>query len=283
MLVGVAPFGLVAGATPVTHGMTWDVAVGFSVVVFAGASQLVALDVLAGGGSVLVAVVAACAINLRMVLYSASLAPYLSRTSMVRRLAMSYLLTDQVYALSILRLTGEGSVGPSSGSAPVESSGGAPVESSGGDAAGNAPEAPRITGTGEGLLSEGGLWWFFLGGGLALWVTWQISTVVGVLVGTAIPAGMHLEFAVPLVFLVLLVPTLVDAPALVAAAVGGGVAVAAAGLGAGPTSIVIGSVAGVVAGAVVDRDEVDRDEVDRDEVDRDEVDRDEVDRDEGDM
>src|SRR4051812_33486778 len=103
MLVGVVPFGLVAGANPVTNGLGGGVAVGFSVIVFAGASQLAAIDVLSSGGSALVAALAAWTINLRLVLYSASLAPHLARERLRTRLAVAYLLTDQAYAVCISR------------------------------------------------------------------------------------------------------------------------------------------------------------------------------------
>src|SRR5687767_3214738 len=76
MLVAAVPFGLVAGATPVARGLGGASAVAFSTILFAGASQLAAIDVLGDGGSALVAATAACTINLRMLLYSASLAPY---------------------------------------------------------------------------------------------------------------------------------------------------------------------------------------------------------------
>lgn len=218
LLVGVVPFGFVAGATPVAHGMGWDVPIGFSTILFAGASQLAAIEVLTGGGSVAVAVLAACTINLRMVLYSASLAPYVGGVDLRRRGVMAYLLTDQVYAISIVGWSEDGS-----------------------DPSTDAGSASKR-------------WWVYLGAGLGLWVTWQVSTVVGILIGNAVPSGVHLEFAVPLAFLVLLVPTLVTRPALVAATVGGGVAVLAAELGAGPTSIMIGSLAGIVAGAAIDVD-----------------------------
>ncbi len=217
LLLGVAPFGVVAGATPVTHGLGADTAIGFSTVVFAGASQLASIEVLTGGGSVLVAVLAACTINLRMVLYSASLAPHVTRLGRGRRLAMAYLLTDQAYALSIVRWAEE-------------------------DRGDESPPAMSRR------------WRFYLGAGMTLWITWQISTIVGILIGNAVPPDVHLEFAVPLAFLVLLIPTLVTRPAVVAAGVGGVAAVIAAEMGAGPTSIMIGSVAGIVAGAVVDRD-----------------------------
>ena len=95
MLVGVIPFGLVAGATPATTGLGGGAAIGLSTIVFAGASQLAAADALADGGSALVAVIAACTINLRLLLYSASLAPHLAAVPLRRRLLMSYLLTDQ--------------------------------------------------------------------------------------------------------------------------------------------------------------------------------------------
>ena len=93
---------------------------------------------------------------------------------------------------------------------------------------------------------------YFLGAGLLLWSAWQVSTVVGVLVGSAVPADVPLDFAVPLVFLVLLVPTLTSRPALVAAAVGGAAAVVAAEAGAGPLYIIVGALSGIAAGAFAD-------------------------------
>ena len=49
MLIGVIPFGPVAGVTPVAEGLGTGAAVGFSTVVFAGAAQLAAIDVLGDG------------------------------------------------------------------------------------------------------------------------------------------------------------------------------------------------------------------------------------------
>jgi len=46
---------------------------------------------------------------------------------------------------------------------------------------------------------------YFLGAALLLWGSWQLSTIAGVLVGATVPDDVPLEFAVPLVFLVLLV------------------------------------------------------------------------------
>jgi predicted branched-subunit amino acid permease len=210
MLVGVVPFGLVAGASPVAKGLGADAAIGFSTIVFAGASQLAAIDVLGDGGSAIVAALAAWTINLRMVLYAASLAPHLAQERLRTRLGVAYLLTDQAYAVSITAITSE---------------------------EGQAPEK-RVP--------------YYLGAGLTLWASWQVSTIVGTLIGSSVPEDVPLEFAVPLVFLVLLIPSITNRPAVVAAAVGGFGAVAAAELGAGSLSLTVGAVAGIVAGTIVD-------------------------------
>lgn len=208
MLIGVVPFGLVVGAAPVARGLDGWAALGLSTILFAGASQLAAAEALASGGSALAAILVAWTINLRMVLYSASLAPYLGHERTPRRLGAAYLLTDQAYALSVARWAGGGK-----------------------------PEV-RLS--------------FYLGGAVLLWVAWQAATIAGVLLGGALPEEVPLDFAVPLVFLVLLVPLVTTRPAVAAAVIGGAVAVAAAELGAGPLSIVVGAGLGIASGAAVD-------------------------------
>lgn len=211
-LIGVVPFGLVAGATPADGGLGIGVAAGFSTLLFAGASQLAAIDVLVHGGTALVAVLAACTINLRMMLYSASLAPYLTRDRLRWRLLASYLLVDQVYAVAITRW-----------SDPDD-----PV---------SAPDA-RIP--------------FMIGAGLFLWTSWQTMTLVGAAIGSALPDSLPLGFAVPLVFLVLLIPSLSTRPAVIAALAGGLGAVVAAELGAGHTALIVGAFTGIAGGALAE-------------------------------
>src|SRR6056297_1149912 len=75
-LFGLIPFGLVAGIAAVDAGLSPLQAVGLSFVVFAGASQLAAVDLLSQDASLAVVVVTAVVINLRMAMYSASIAPY---------------------------------------------------------------------------------------------------------------------------------------------------------------------------------------------------------------
>ncbi len=218
MLIGVVPFGLVAGVTAVAGGLGVGAAIGFSTIVFAGASQLAAIDVLTNGGTAVVAALAACTINLRMVLYSASLAPYLTHETIPRRAVVSYLMTDQAYVVSISHWAGTGH----DTSAPTR--------------------ARRFA--------------FYTGGALTLWGAWQVSTIVGALVGTSLPDSVPLTFAVPLVFLVLLIPTLSSRPSVVAAAVGGVVTVVGLETGVGSLSVMVGALAGIIAGAIVDTDDV---------------------------
>lgn len=153
--------------------------------------------------------VAACTINLRLVLYSASLAPHLSGERLSRRLVAAYLLTDQAYAVSIIRW---------------------------------AEEDDSRT-----------LFAYLTGAGLVLWSVWQVTTLIGVLVGDSVPESLHLDFAVPMVFLVLLVSTLTDRPSIVAAVAGGGGAVIGAELGAGDFSIVVGALSGIATGVLAER------------------------------
>lgn len=103
ILVGVVPFGLIAGLAAPRAGLGAAEASGFSVVVFAGAAQLAALDLLGAGAPLVVVVVTALVINLRFAMYSASLAPHLAGQGLARRLLAAYLMTDQAYAVSVVR------------------------------------------------------------------------------------------------------------------------------------------------------------------------------------
>jgi 4-azaleucine resistance transporter AzlC len=69
--------------------------------------------------------------------------------------------------------------------------------------------------------------WYFLGSGLALWSTWQLSTIVGVLAGAQVPESWALDFTLALTFIALVVPRLKDRPSIAAAVSAGIVAVIA--------------------------------------------------------
>jgi 4-azaleucine resistance transporter AzlC len=211
VLLGIVPFGLVAGVAATEAGLGLAEAVGFSMVVFAGASQLAALDLLGTGAPAWVAIMTAAVINLRMAMYSASIGSYMTDQSARRRWVAAYLLTDQAYALSLARYQQQ-----------------------------------------DRLRAAVDRFWFYLGTALVLWVVWQITTVIGVVVGGQVPDAVPLGFAVPLTFLCLLVPTVTDRPTLAAALVGGGVALAAAPLPAN-LGMPLGAAAGVAVGYALSR------------------------------
>lgn len=86
----------------------------------------------------------------------------------------------------------------------------------------------------------------------ALWIAlmWWTGSVTGILLGASIPEQVEIGFIVPAVFLALLVPTLTDRPAVLAAVVGATVTAAGAPLPNG-LNIFMGAIAGVAAGRMV--------------------------------
>lgn len=110
--LSVVPFGIIAGFATVDIGLGVAEALGFSLGIFAGASQLAAIELLGQGASVAVVVTTVVVINLRVAMYSASLAPHLAAEPTHRRVLGAYLLTDQAFAVSITRFLRRGEEEP---------------------------------------------------------------------------------------------------------------------------------------------------------------------------
>lgn len=105
LLPGAVPFGMIAGVVASNAGLDALAGIGQSVIVFAGAAQLASTQLIADAAPVLVVILTGLVINLRMAMYSASLAGHLSALPRGKRWLVSYLMTDQSYALSIMRYT----------------------------------------------------------------------------------------------------------------------------------------------------------------------------------
>jgi 4-azaleucine resistance transporter AzlC len=208
LLLAVIPFGLVLGVTAAASLVGGGLGIATSFIIFAGAAQLVTVQLLDAGTSLVVVIVTALVVNVRHLMYSAAMAPHFSEFPRRTRLVLPYLLTDQAFAVSLLRYE-----------------------------TATDPTYKR---------------WFFTGAGFALWTSWQVATIVGVALGAQIPESLGLEFAIPLVFLVLLIPVVQTRPGLVAAVVGGLVAVAASGAPYG-LGLVIGALTGVAAGVAAEQ------------------------------
>ena len=98
--------------------------------------------------------------------------------------------------------------------------------------------------------------WYFLGAALAVWITWQVGTVVGIFLGSRMPEGLSLDFFLPLGFIALIVPAIKDRATATAALSGGVAAVFAATLPLNLgliTAALVGILAGLLAEEVSER------------------------------
>jgi predicted branched-subunit amino acid permease len=202
-LVGLLPFGLVCGVGAQSAGASpWE-ALGMSALMFSGAAQILAAQLIAAGAPVAVTIVTCMVVGLRFLMYSAAMAPHLKPLPSRWRHALAFLLTDQAFAAGIRRFRETGDTRDGSS--------------------------------------------YFLGAGLLLWSTWQVSCFAGYWVGNVIPAAWSLDFIVPLCFLALLVPALEDRSTRVAALAAG---IAVVALDALPMrlSLVCAGLVGIAAG-----------------------------------
>lgn len=231
ILLGVAPFGMIYGALAMAAGLPVTMAQAMSSVVFAGSAQFIAVQLISQGAPALVLLVTTFVVNIRHMLYSASVAPYLRPLRPGWKWLLAYLLTDEAYAIAILHYQHTDEMHQRDAENAENQSA--------------APRPPRLCG-------ESVRHWYLLGAGIALWTTWQISTAIGIFLGAAVPPSWSLDFALPLTFIALLAPILKDRPTVAAALAAGVVAVAAAGwpykLG-----LVVAALAGIAAGVWVER------------------------------
>jgi len=207
VLIGIVPFGMVCGIGAIAAGISPLATLAMSAIMFGGAAQIIAAQLLAAGAPLLVIVLSCLVVGLRFLVYSAAMAPYLRPLDHRWRNVLSFVLTDQAFAGTIQRFRDSDDLRASAS--------------------------------------------YFLGGGLFLWVAWQLSTLAGILVGQVIPAAWQLEFVVPLCFVAVLAPLLRDRVALLVAVVSG---VAVVALDAMPMrlSMICAGLISIAAGAFAD-------------------------------
>ena len=111
LLIGVFPFGMIYGALALNAGLSAGASQWMSSIVFAGSSQFVTAQLAHDSAPAFVIIVTIAVVNLRHMLYSASLAPYLHDLSLRWKALLSYLLTDEAYAPTIIKYEREG-IGP---------------------------------------------------------------------------------------------------------------------------------------------------------------------------
>lgn len=108
LIIGIIPFGMIYGVLAVSAGLTAGVAQLTSAIIFAGASQFAMVQLLSAGAQAWVVVLTVAVLNLRHVLYSASIAPQFQHLPMRVRALLAYFLTDEAYAVAIMKYNREG-------------------------------------------------------------------------------------------------------------------------------------------------------------------------------
>lgn len=176
-LVMAVPFGVLFGVVATEAGLNAIQTVAMSIIVVAGASQFSAVQVLNDGSPFYIAILTGMAVNMRMAMYSASLAPHLGKALKWHRIIAAYFMIDQTYGVSIIELDKK-------------------------------PDMP----INEKLA-------YFFGSATLIFPVWYISTFVGIFAGSAIPPEYALDFAVPIMFIALVAPSLRSIPHLTAAVV----------------------------------------------------------------
>ena len=105
VLLGVIPFGVITGVAMVASGIPPLAAVMMSLLVFAGASMVASAQLLASGSPALLVILTTLIINLRFMMYSASLRLHFAHAPLRWRLLLSYLTADNAYGLMLQRFS----------------------------------------------------------------------------------------------------------------------------------------------------------------------------------
>ncbi len=174
--IGVFPFGVIYGFIAIENGFSILQAFFMSSIIFAGASQI-AFAKLYLFVSPFTIITSITAINLRHLLYGVSINEYLKTLSLKWRIILSYLLTDEAYAVSINYLKKSN--------------------------------------------DKQNAHYHFLGSGLTLFLTWQVSTLIGIFFGDQLTRFVNLEFIIPLSFIAIITPMLKNKVDIIACLISG--------------------------------------------------------------
>jgi predicted branched-subunit amino acid permease len=184
---GIAAWGLMTGVAMVKSGLSTIEATLMAVLVFAGSSQLAAMPLIAGGAPMWVILATAFCVNLRFVVFSAHIRPYVMHLPLWRRLLGGYLMADLSYVLFTSRFPH-----------PVED-----------DATRQAQEA------------------YALGNGVVNWASWVGMGLIGIALANSIPPSWGLGFAGILALVGILCSLATTRLRVVSSGVAGAAAVAA--------------------------------------------------------
>lgn len=184
---GLAAWGLMTGVAMVNSGLSTFEALVMGIFVFAGSSQLAAIPLIAVAAPLWVVLATGACVNLRFVVFSAHLRPYVMHLPLWERLLTGYLVTDLSYVQFTRRY-------PTAGDNPAQ------------------------------LLAQQA---YLAGNCGVTWVSWVGFGVAGVLLSSLIPVAWGLGFAGILALLGILASLASSPLRWVSAGVAGAAAVAA--------------------------------------------------------
>lgn len=207
LLISGFPEGMIYGALALNAGLSPLASQLMSSLLYAGSAQFIAAQLFHDLTPGFVILLTIAIVNLRHTLYSASLASYVASLPMRWKILLSYLLTDEAYAATILHYEQDGMTPYSH--------------------------------------------WFFLGAGFSLWLTWQVSTAIGIFLGAAIPDSSFLDFALPLTFIAMVVPVLKNRPSILASLSAGIVALLTSSLPY-KLSLLLAALVGIAVGTLLE-------------------------------
>ena len=105
--LGVFPFGIAYGILGIEVGLTNIQTYLLSIIIFAGVSQIVFAQLFSTFTPSFMIVGTIGMVNLRHILYGVSLSSYLKKLSLKWRIILSYLITDEAFAISYKRFSEE--------------------------------------------------------------------------------------------------------------------------------------------------------------------------------
>jgi 4-azaleucine resistance transporter AzlC len=108
MMISAFPFGLIFGALATSAGLSPLAVMGMSLLVFSGSAQFIAIILLGTGSALGVIWLATLILNLRHLLYAATLVDHVRHLSQIWRFGLAAWLTDETFAIMERRYRLEG-------------------------------------------------------------------------------------------------------------------------------------------------------------------------------
>lgn len=105
VVIGYLPIAFAFGMTGVTHGVSPEMTIAMSAIIFAGASQFVLLAAISASTPWLWVIGLCALMDIRHLLYGSLLKATLGNTATPRRLGIAFFLTDEVFATALIRLS----------------------------------------------------------------------------------------------------------------------------------------------------------------------------------